>query len=83
MSRIGKQPITIPTGVTVAVDNRTVTVTGPKGNLTLTGNLGDVMKESATIAYEYLKSHSDKLNIEPERFEKCAELCSGGWERRI
>ncbi|HPS40897.1 MAG TPA: 50S ribosomal protein L6 [Candidatus Woesebacteria bacterium] len=36
MSRIGKQPITIPTGVTVAVDNRTVTVTGPKGNLTLT-----------------------------------------------
>jgi ATP-dependent Lon protease len=41
-----------------------------KGNLTLTGNLGDVMKESATIAYEYLKSHSDKLNIEPERFEK-------------
>ena len=35
MSRIGKQPITIPTGVTVAVDNRIVTVTGPKGNLTL------------------------------------------------
>ena len=36
MSRIGKQPITIPTGVTVTVDNRLVTVTGPKGTLTLT-----------------------------------------------
>ena len=41
-----------------------------KGNLTMTGNLGDVMKESATLAYEYLKAHSDKLNIEPEKFEK-------------
>ena len=36
MSRIGKQPITIPTGVTVTVDNRIATVTGPKGTLTLT-----------------------------------------------
>ena len=35
MSRIGKQPITIPTGVTVTVGNRTVTVAGPKGTLTL------------------------------------------------
>jgi len=40
------------------------------GNLGITGNLGDVMKESATIAYEYLKSKSDKLNIAPEMFEK-------------
>jgi large subunit ribosomal protein L6 len=36
MSRIGKQPITIPTGVTVTVDKQLVTVTGPKGTLTLT-----------------------------------------------
>lgn len=35
MSRIGKQPITIPTGVTVAIDTDTVKVTGPKGELTL------------------------------------------------
>ena len=35
MSRIGRQPITIPTGVTVVVDNRIVTVTGPKGTLSL------------------------------------------------
>jgi ATP-dependent Lon protease len=41
-----------------------------KGNLTLTGNLGDVMKESAVIALEYIKSHSKDLEIDPEIFEK-------------
>lgn len=40
-----------------------------KGGLTLTGNLGDVMKESATIAYEYLKSHAQDYSISPEIFE--------------
>ena len=40
-----------------------------KGQLSLTGNLGDVMKESATLAYEYIKSHSKLLQIEPELFE--------------
>ena len=37
--------------------------------LTLTGNLGDVMKESAVIALQYLQSHCGKLGIEPERFD--------------
>ncbi len=46
-----------------------VSLSKGKGNLTLTGNLGDVMKESASIAYEYLKSHSLKLGIEPTVFE--------------
>ena len=41
-----------------------------KGNLTLTGNLGDVMKESATIALEYLKSHASLLDLSPEVFQK-------------
>ncbi|MFH0866782.1 MAG: endopeptidase La [Bacteroidota bacterium] len=41
-----------------------------KGNLTLTGNLGDVMKESATLAFEYLKSHSKSLAINESVFEK-------------
>lgn len=41
-----------------------------KGGLALTGNLGDVMKESATIALEYIKAHSGMLNITPEIFEK-------------
>jgi ATP-dependent Lon protease len=40
-----------------------------KGNLTLTGNLGDVMKESAVIALEYIKSHSEVLDLRPEVFE--------------
>jgi large subunit ribosomal protein L6 len=35
MSRIGKQPITIPAGVTVTIDQRLVKVTGPKGTLDL------------------------------------------------
>ena len=41
-----------------------------KGLLSMTGNLGDVMKESATLAYEYLKSHASLLNITPEQFEQ-------------
>ena len=41
-----------------------------KGKLTLTGNLGDVMKESAVIALAYLKAHSDILSLKPEVFEK-------------
>ena len=38
--------------------------------LTLTGNLGDVMKESATIALEYIRSHADDFGIAPEMFEQ-------------
>ena len=38
-----------------------------KGNLTLTGNLGDVMKESAVIALEYLKAHASMLEL-PDTF---------------
>lgn len=38
-----------------------------KGTLTMTGNLGDVMKESATLAFEYLKSNADKLGIDYKR----------------
>jgi len=40
-----------------------------KGRLTLTGNLGGVMKESAHIAYEYLKSKSDRLGLSHEVFD--------------
>ncbi len=36
MSRIGRQPITIPSGVTATVEGRNVTVTGPKGTLSMT-----------------------------------------------
>lgn len=38
--------------------------------LTLTGNLGNVMKESATIALQYIKSHANEIGIPGELFEK-------------
>ena len=43
---------------------------GKGEKLTLTGNLGEVMKESAVIALQYVKSHADTLNIPLDRFEK-------------
>lgn len=41
-----------------------------KGGLTITGNLGKVMKESATIAMEYIKANADDFGIDPEILEK-------------
>lgn len=48
---------------------------GKGGKLTLTGNLGDVMKESAVIALDYVKAHAKMLNIENSLFEN--------WETHI
>jgi ATP-dependent Lon protease len=45
-------------------------LTPGKGALSLTGNLGDVMKESATIAYEWVQAHHEELGIAAELFEK-------------
>ncbi|MGI8572213.1 MAG: endopeptidase La [Solirubrobacteraceae bacterium] len=41
-----------------------------KPGLTLTGQLGDVMKESAQIALSYVRGHADELGIEPNAFEE-------------
>lgn len=41
-----------------------------KGRLVLTGKLGDVMKESAEIALDYVKAHAKEFNIDPAFFEK-------------
>jgi ATP-dependent Lon protease len=41
-----------------------------KGNLMLTGQLGEVMRESAQAALSYIRSQSDRLAIDPDRFEK-------------
>lgn len=41
-----------------------------KGNLNITGNLGKVMKESATIAMEYIKSNAERFGIDNDVFEK-------------
>ena len=43
---------------------------GKTGKLTLTGNLGDVMKESAVIALEYVKAHVDQLGIDYRIFDQ-------------
>ena len=43
-------------------------VSSGKGVLTMTGNLGDVMKESATIAYQYIKAHPELTGMTYEEF---------------
>jgi ATP-dependent Lon protease len=45
-------------------------LTPGSGKLTLTGNLGDVMKESAIIALQHLKAHADWLGLTPDVFDK-------------
>ena len=42
---------------------------GKGSKLTLTGNLGDIMKESALLALEYIRAHADKLGIDTRIFE--------------
>lgn len=56
---VGGQILMVETSLTVG-----------KGKLTLTGNLGDVMKESAVIALEYLKAHSELLNLPSDVFDQ-------------
>lgn len=43
---------------------------GKGERLTLTGNLGDVMKESATLALQWVKCHASELGIDPDKFNK-------------
>ncbi len=47
-----------------------VSVASGKGNLLLTGSLGDVMKESAQAAYSYVRSHNEELGIDAKFFEQ-------------
>lgn len=47
-----------------------VSLSKGKGRLTLTGNLGDVMKESATTALSYLRANCEQLGISVERFDE-------------
>lgn len=45
-------------------------ISAGKGKLVLTGNLGDVMKESASTALSFIKAHAAELKIDPEYFDK-------------
>jgi len=45
-------------------------VSDGKGNLSMTGNLGDVMKESATIAFQYIKAHPSMIGMSTEEIMK-------------
>jgi ATP-dependent Lon protease len=70
-----------PAGVTVGLAWTSVggdilfiesSISKGKGTLTLTGNLGDVMKESASTALSYLKAHAEENKIDPNKFEETA-----------
>jgi ATP-dependent Lon protease len=56
------------TSVGGEVLNIETSITKGKGKLTLTGNLGDVMKESAVIALEFLKAHANILDLDQDVF---------------
>jgi ATP-dependent Lon protease len=53
-------------GTTLTVE---ASVVHGKGEIRLTGKLGDVMKESALAALSFIRAHADKYGIDPERFE--------------
>ena len=46
------------------------TISKGSGGLTITGNLGNVMKESATIALEYIKAHAEQFGLDERLFEQ-------------
>ncbi|GAB4409486.1 MAG: endopeptidase La [Anaerolineae bacterium] len=48
-----------------------VTLMPGKGNLTLTGQLGEVMQESVQAAYSFVRSHAKEYDIKPAQFESC------------
>lgn len=62
MSKIGKQPITLPTGVTVAVEGHKVTTTGPKGSL-----VTSIKKDLVEVKVE-----ENKVVVSPKRENKTA-----------
>ncbi|PYZ93666.1 endopeptidase La [Salipaludibacillus keqinensis] len=58
---------TVAGGDTLTIE---VSIAPGKGKLTLTGKLGDVMKESAQAAFSYIRSKSEELSIDPSFNEK-------------
>ncbi len=56
-------------GDVLFVEASRIPVSGSKGSLVLTGQLGDVMKESARIALTWVRANADRLGIDPAKFE--------------
>ena len=52
----------------VTLDVEVALIAGGKGEMTLTGNMGDVMKESARIALSLVRSRAEKYGIDPKKF---------------
>ena len=55
-------------GTTLTIE---VALTKGKGELSLTGKLGDVMKESAKIAHSVVKLNAERFGVDPEKFASC------------
>ncbi len=60
MSRVGKQPIVLPSGVTITVDDKSITVTGPKGTLS------QFTMPGINVAHEEGKVTVTRINDEPK-----------------
>jgi len=83
MSRIGNNPIAIPSGVEVKVDNSIVTIKGPKGELTQTIDLIDVKVEESQIVLSRngeSKEEKSKHGLYRSLIKNCVEGVSKGFK---
>jgi len=87
MSRIGKQPITVPTGVTITVDNQTVVVKGPKGELSqfmMPGILVNVDGSTVTVTRESdEKVHRSKHGLMRTLINNMIVGVTTGFEKKL
>ena len=83
MSRIGNNPIAIPSGVEVKVDNNIVTIKGPKGELTQTIDLVDVKVEENQVVLSrngQSKEEKSKHGLYRSLINNCVEGVSKGFK---
>lgn len=83
MSRIGKQPVQIPAGVTVTIDGSTVAVKGPKGELERTfSDLVGITEEDGAIHVRVLRSEDTK-DLSHEDFKQTAVYKAGNAQQGL
>lgn len=83
MSRIGKQPVQIPAGVTVAIDGSTVTVKGPKGELQRTfSDLVGITEEDGSLHVKVLRDESTK-DLSHDDFKQSAVYKAGNAQQGL